>query len=66
MVALLFVAVGAVSATASPGWVINMQPDTTLDLVCQGGYMEAIVDNNSQPAVTHVTCYSFLPPGPAE
>jgi len=66
IVALLFVAVGAVSATNFPGNVINMQIDTTLYLTCQGGHMVATVDNNSQPAVTQVTCYSFFPPGPAE
>lgn len=59
---ILFVAAGVVSAKTAPSPVINMQLDTTVTLTCQGGYMEAIVDNNNQPTITHVTCFSFLPP----
>ena len=66
LAALLFVAFGAVSATNFPGNVINMQLDTTQTLLCQGGYLLATVDNNNQPTVAQVTCYSFYPPRPSE
>lgn len=62
VLAMILLAAGAVSAATSPGKVIKMQLDTTLTLTCQGGYMDAVVDNNNQPTLVHVTCYSFLPP----
>jgi hypothetical protein len=61
-VVLLLAAAGVVSARPAPAPSVEIQPDTSLDVVCSGGYMVAIVDNNIDQSVVHVTCYSFQPP----
>ncbi len=56
MVALLFVAAGAVSATTNPPKTIQIQPDTSLDVACDG-FMVARVENNPGQSIVHVFCY---------
>jgi len=60
MVALLLVAVGAVSAATNPPQTINMEVDTSLDVTCSG-FMYPVVENNPEQSVVHITCYSYFP-----
>jgi Flp pilus assembly protein CpaB len=56
VVALLFVAAGAVSASTNPPETVQIQPDTSLDVTCDG-FMVASVENNLGQSVVHVSCY---------
>ncbi|NIV99481.1 hypothetical protein GWN26_10245 [Candidatus Saccharibacteria bacterium] len=60
MVALLLVATGAVSATTNPPRTINMEVDTSLDIICSG-FMYLEVENNPGQSVVHVYCYDYYP-----
>lgn len=60
--ALLFVAVGVVSAAGNWNDVIQMEVDTSLEVHCQGGYILTDVSNNNYESVAYLACVNIYPP----
>ena len=46
------------AAITKPNRMIHVLPGMTIDVACEGGDIEAVVDNSSHTGVAHLTCYN--------